>query len=116
MMSLDQAFERRALEQRTLGSDVWPDDMLPILRGPSSTFGCDLAAGSGRLSPVRLVDVHAQRSLAQAREIRAWSLGEMVGIWIQAIDRGYWEVDPERGSWRRSGREIPEDLLNTELV
>lgn len=70
-------------------------------------FACDCSVPDGEPTPIRFTKYH-HTSTHEQPVVK--SFGEMVNLWIRAIDSGAWYYAPDRGRWS-----IDFDALDPEL-
>jgi hypothetical protein len=95
--------------------DVWPRAWLPLsTKGAGMMMVCDCGVAEGGPTPIRHVD---HEFFDRSHTPVADSLGTAVGWWIDAIDRGAWSYNRERGHWERFPDRLTDPgLASTGLV
>jgi cell wall assembly regulator SMI1 len=74
----------------------WPAPWFPVSSQDGDVVVCDCGVASGEPSPIHLVDCREPVAYPPAR---AQSFGEMVVMWIEAIDSGFFYFDAEHRRW-----------------
>lgn len=92
---------------------VWDQSWLPITKGPWCwLFAKTAEAAAGRV-PVGLVEWPWEGEFAATV---LPSLTDMVALWVQMLDEGFYAWDPGTNSWRIRFADIPLDIRMTRVV
>lgn len=94
---------------------LWSPTWLPLLRGVSDTHVVDLESNDAEATPVRWIATHTMTP-DDYWIIRVQSIGDMVQLWIEAMDAGLWQFDGDALRWIRNVEDVPSALLQTGLV
>ena len=93
---------RALLSEGAITGDDWPANWFPITRqGHGDVVVCDCGAGSGDVSTIHLVAWEEP-----APEPAAASFGDMVSLWIDAIDAKRWVYDADNRRWSSDDVEV----------
>lgn len=90
----------------------WNRSWLPI-EGPQHPTVIDCSVVEDQPTPVRIIAL--EDVLGSPRPVAA-SLGEMVALWVRALDGGAWCWDVEQRMWRVEPERMDEDLRRSPLV
>jgi hypothetical protein len=74
---------------------------LPICGRDDSVIVADCSGGPSALAPIHYVDNH---SSTDYDAVLAESLTEMVGLWVDLLERGKYRYDSENAYWHLEGR------------
>jgi cell wall assembly regulator SMI1 len=94
---------------------LWHPSWFPITNtGYGAVIACDCSVAEGAPTPIRAVHWgHNEESDVPVAE----SFGQMVGWWIDAIERGAWRYDMSLGRWEIDRQRLPDPSLQlTRLV
>ncbi len=76
----------------------WAPHWFPItLTGYGGTVACDCSVANGRPTPIRMVWWAGRESFV---EPVTESFGQVVSWWIDALRKGVWRYQEERGEWQ----------------
>jgi hypothetical protein len=80
----------------------WHPTWLPVTNG-GPTIACECSVAQGEPCPMLVVDWHEAAEWIEFPEaadpVRTGSFGEMVEIWLRALDCGAWRFDASIGHW-----------------
>ena len=94
---------------------LWHPSWFPITNtGSGGVIACDCSVPTGAATPIRAVHWgHKEDSDVPV----AQSLGQMVGMWIDALERGAWRYDTGLGRWEIDHQRLADSSLElTRLV
>jgi hypothetical protein len=124
-LSLSEAIdcyrEFRGIVERSVEPDIpaladpddrWHPACLPI-RGRQLPVVIDCSVAESEPTPLRRIDL---QDVEGSPRPRAQSLGQMVGWWIDAIDRGAWQWDAVRGEWTVDNELMADEYRMNPLV
>jgi cell wall assembly regulator SMI1 len=86
---------------------------LPIRGGGGPYIVVESDVRPEDVSPVRTVDFWTEYVW---EDVRAPSIANMVELWNQLIDDGYWRYSPTLGDWEDRFAEMPPELRHSQLV
>ena len=81
----------------------WHPTWLPLVDGGGPTIACECSVVEGQPCPILVVNWHEAAEWIEfpeaASPVKARSFGDMVGLWLKALDCGAWRFDPSQGHW-----------------
>ncbi len=84
-------------DQPEFHNQDWPDSWLALCGNVSYTrIACDCAVAADAPSPVHYFDPSENMEPGRAKTA---SIGELVHVWLDALDDGTWRVDPRTGDF-----------------
>ncbi len=90
----------------------WAPSWLPI-HGPQHPVVIDCSVAEGDPTPVRVIDL---ADIEGSPKPRAFSMGEMVCSWIEALKAGAWQWDGANSKWGRDDRLIKDEWSRAPLI
>jgi hypothetical protein len=90
----------------------WVPTWFPIVNS-GHTVTVDCSVSSGQPTPIRYID---WTDVEGFFEPRAQSLGQMIALWISAIDTGAWKFDPAQNDWEINREFLDPKIGMTPLV
>lgn len=114
--AVSECDERREIARDVTDSEADAERMWGRAWFPITAFGdyaCDCSVPDGQASPVHFTNYHYTETPDTPV---AESFGEMVDLWIQAIDSGAWYYDFGRGRWLIRFDALDPELEKTRIV
>ena len=108
--------EELARKSGTAERGLWRYEWLPIVSANGKPITCDCSADPTGLAPIRFVDHHGVAGdRDHVKEPDAPSFGEVVNLWLWAMDVGIYSYDRDDG-WSYQWELLPSALRTTGLV
>jgi len=101
---LEAASDVTADDENSDPDDFWRREWFPFAVPRRAHLACDCSVAETAPTPIRHVDFYFH---AESQVPVSPSLGAVVSLWIDAIDREAWTYDHDRPGWTRHPERLP---------